>query len=150
MEAETLFYQCCERINPDLETAEMFLIGCIAYIIRERGEEGDRRSRGVRQYIQDDLSMNNYEPYLRELRFISTMRGDSLHALITSSFDVSPILKCVMVLHEHAKDTDYDLVKPSTHANKAKKAAKMLQEIADMMKPTTRVKTDSSLFSEEV
>lgn len=140
MEAEALFYTCCERIDSDMEVAESFLVNCIAYVIRDRGE------KGVRRFIKEDLCMANYEPYIRELRFISTMHNDSLQALITSSLDIAPILRMITIYHDHVKDTDIDLVQPSTHANKAKKGYQMLKEIADMMKPTTKVKTDSSLF----
>ena len=46
-ESESLYYECCERIDNDIGVAEPFLIGCIAYIIRDRGE------KGVRQKIKD-------------------------------------------------------------------------------------------------
>lgn len=140
MEAEALFYTCCDRIDQDLEVAESFLVGCITYIIRDRGE------KGVRQKVKDDLCMNNYEPYLRELRLIASMRDDSINALITSSLDISDILKKVTILYEHAKDSDYDLVMPSTHANKAKAASELLAKIAELMKPTRKVKHEATLF----
>ena len=139
-ESEILYYQCCERIDQDLEVAEPFLIGCIAYIIRDRGE------KGVRQKIKDDLCMNYYEPYIRELRLIAMMHDDSIHALITSSIDLSDILKQITIIFEHAKDSDFDLVQPSTHRNKAKRAAEMLTKLSEQMKPTTKIRTDSSLF----
>lgn len=141
-ESELLYYQCCERIDKDLDVAEPFLIGCIAYIIRERGE------KGVRQKIKDDLCMNYYEPYLRELRLIAMMHDDSIHALITSSLDLSAILKQVTIICEHAMDSNYDLVQPSTHANKAKRAGEMLTKLSKQMKPTKKIRTDSSLFAE--
>ena len=144
MEAEALYYQCCERIDNDTEVAELFLIGCIAYLKRDKGE------KGVRKFILDDLKYCNYEPYLRELRLLSVMHDDSMQALITSSIDLAPILKQITIIYEHAKDADYELVQPSTHANKAVKIADIATKLADNMKPTTRIKTDSSLFSEEV
>lgn len=144
MEAEALYYTCCDRIDDDMEVAETFLIGCIAYVIRDRGE------KGVRQKIKDDLGMSNYEPYTRELRFISTMHDDSVHALITSSIDISAILKQVQIIYDHAKDADFDLVQPSTHANKAKRAGEMLIKLSEQMKPTKKIKTDCSLFADGV
>ena len=140
-ESESLYYECCERIDNDIGVAEPFLIGCIAYIIRDRGE------KGVRQKIKDDLCLNYYEPYLRELKLIAVMHDDSVHALITSSLDLSSILKQVEIIYEHAKDADFDLIQPSTHRNKAKRASEMLTKLSELMKPTVKVKTDSSLFS---
>ncbi len=141
MESESLYYTCCDRIDDDIEVAESFLIGCIAYVIRDRGE------KGVRQKIKDDLCMSNYEPYAREMKFISIMCDDSMQALITSSIDISAILKQVIIVYEHAKDADFDLVQPSTHANKAKRAGDMLIKLSEQMKPTKKIKTDCSLFS---
>ena len=144
IEAEELFYRCSDRIDDDMEVAESFLIGCISYVIRDRGE------KGVRQKIKDDLGMSNYEPYIRELKLISTMCDDSIHALITSSIDLSHILKQVIIVYDHAKDADFDLVQPSTHANKAKRAGVMLIKLSEQMKPTKKIKTDCSLFTDGV
>lgn len=143
MEAENLFYTCCERIDQDVEVAEPFLVGCITYIIRDRGE------RGIRQKVKDDLCMNNYEPYLRELRLIASMHDDSIQALVTSSLDLSVILKQVEIVYTHAIDADFSKVQPSTHANKARRASDMLMELSKLMKPTTKkVNADMTLFSE--
>ena len=147
MEAENLFFQCCERIDEDLEVAETYLVGCIAYIIRERGEVTDRRSRGVRSYIEDDLSVSNYEPYTRELRLISTMHDDSLHSLIASSLDLSKIQKQLISMVKYVDMADDKYMKPSTHASKAKCIAEIAEKIAGKLKPTKRVRTDSSLSS---
>jgi hypothetical protein len=139
-ESEYLYYKCSDRIDKDIEIAEPFLIGCIAYIMRERGE------RGVRQNIKNNLCINRYDPYIRELKLISSMCDDSISALITSSLDLSDILKQVTIMYEHSKDSDFNLVQPSTHRNKAKKASDMLYELSQLMKSTAKVKTDSSLF----
>lgn len=144
MEAESLYYTCCDRIDQDIEVAESFLVGCIAYIIRERGE------KGVRQKIKDDLCMNYYEPYLRELRLISTMHDDSIHALITSSLDLSAILKQVEIVCDHAMGSNYDLVQESTHANKAKRIGEMMTKLSEHMKPTRKIRTDCGLFAEGI
>ena len=92
--------------------------------------------------------MNYYTPYLRELRLISVMHNDSIHALITSSIDLSDILKQITIIFAHAKDSDFDLVQPSTHRNKAKRAAEMLTTLSQQMKPTTKIRTDSSSFGD--
>ena len=139
-ESEMLYYQCCGRINQDIEVAEPFLVGCIHYVLKDKGIKCSR------QMIKDHLCMSNYEPYIRELRFISFMREDSIYALITSSLDLSHILKQVEIIYDHAKDSDYSLVQGSTHTNKAKRAGEMLTKLSKLMKPTTKVKTDSSLF----
>lgn len=144
MEAEALFYQCCERIDEDMEVAEPFLVGCITYLKRDKGE------KGVRKWVKDDLKMCNYEPYLRELRLISTMHEDSIQALITSSLDLAPVLRQIEIIYAHAKDADYSLVQPSTHANKAKRGCKLLEKLSQLMKPTRKIKTDCSLFEEGV
>jgi len=141
-ESEALYYQCSIRIDDDIEVSDPFMVGCIAYMKRSNGE------KGVRRKIKDDISMNYYEPYLRELRFIAAMNKDSLHALITSSLDISAILKQVTIIFNHIKECDFSMVQESTHARKAKRAGEMLMKISEQMRPSTKVRTDSSLFSE--
>lgn len=142
MEAESLYYQCCERIDNKLEVAEHFLIGCIMFIRRDRGEKSERI------WIENEFKYCNYNPYIRELRFISTMHDDSLKALIASSVDLSVPLKILQTTWEHMKYADYDKLQGTTHANKAKQICKLTEQIGEMMKPTRRIKTDSSLFEE--
>jgi len=141
-EAETLYYTCSLRIDDDIEVSDPFLVGCITYMKRSNGE------KGVRQKVKNDLSMNYYEPYLRELRFIAVMNKDSLQALITSSLDISAILKQVTIIFKHTKYCDFSKVQGSTHARKAKRAGEMLMKISEQMRPTTKAISDNGLFSE--
>lgn len=141
-ESESLYYQCCDRIDENIEVAEPFLVGCIHFVIKQDGVKYSR------QIIKDHLRMGVFEPYTRELKYISKLQDNLMQALITSSLDFSGILRQVELMHEHAKGSDFNLIQPSTHMNKAKKAGNMLLELSKLMKPTVRVKTDSNLFLE--
>lgn len=142
MEAEELFYQCCERISTKMEVAEPYLIGCIMFVRRDRGEKSERI------WIEGEFKYCNYNPYIRELRFISTMKDDSLKALVASSMDMSIPLKILELAWEHMQYADYDKLHETTHANKAKEICRVAEKIGTMMKPKTRVRTDSSLSVE--
>jgi len=141
MEAENLFYQCCERIDEDYEVAEQFLSGCIHYLLKRDGEKVSRRM------IKDHLKVYNFEPYLRQLRFIAAMHSDSLKALIASSLDLTCLEKQIKVILDHVEYVNMDLVEGSTHHGKAIRSINMLNEIVGIMKPSKQ-KTERNLSGE--
>lgn len=143
MEAEALYYTCCDRIDQDLEVAESFLVGCIAYIVRDRGE------KGVREKIKDDLKFNCYEPYLRELRLISLMHDDSILALIASSIDLSHIEKCTEIILENVQYAKKELIQGSTHAGKAQRIIDNMAEISRYIRGTKKEINQPALFEED-
>lgn len=144
-EAELLFFQCCERIDEDVIVAEEYLVGCVMWLKRDRGEKDAKSSR---KYIENDFSVGNYDNYLRDFRLISTMRDDALEALVFSTIDYSIIEKKVRVIHRLKKNIDKDDTKETPHMQKVERSITMLQDILEYMKPTTKVRTDCSLFEE--
>lgn len=140
-EAEELFYKCCDRIDEDMQVAEYFLTNSIVYLVRDKGE------KGIRKNVEEHLRYCNYEPYLRELRLISVMQEDSMIALITSSLDLTPLLRCAYILNKHTEDVDLRLVQTSTnkrmtHAKKARKIVSLMAKVSDRINKTV------SLFGE--
>jgi hypothetical protein len=127
-EAEELYYQCCERIDDDLEIAEEFLVGCVFHV-REKFN-----GRAYRDRIENHFKMANFEPFIREMQFIMTLDDDILDALIATSLDLSPILKKVQIIYEKIEYANYDEVEASVHCNKARRAGNMLISISDKMK----------------
>lgn len=141
-EAESLYYACCDRIDENIDVAEPFLVACIAFVRRKNVGKSSRQK--IKEYIKDGF----FTPYLRELRFIGEINDCSFKALMTSSLDFSIVLKQVEVMKRYAGESDFELVEPSTHRNKARMAAEILLELSDNMKPTTKPREKHSLFEE--
>lgn len=138
MEAENLFYQCCERIGDNYDAAESYLVGCIYYLMKKQDKEDSRVA------IAGHLKVYNFERYIRQLRFIATLREDSFRALVLSSLDASKMEAEVKILDDFTKDVDYALVEGTTHTGKIGRIIKSLTNIHERMKPKKHITTDSS------
>lgn len=146
MESETLFYQCCERVcdmtdkDISFEVSEKYVADCIHYLFKKQGVKESRVK------IKEQFKSYNFDPYIRQLRYITVMHDDIFKALLTSSLYLRDIERQIEVIWELSKDASFDLVDESTHCNIAKRISSMMTDIHSRMKPNTRVKTDCSLF----
>lgn len=131
-EAESLYYQCCDRIDENLEVAEPFLVNCISFVKRET------QGKSSRQIIREEIGYGLFIPYVREMTYIANLDDRLFKSLMVSALDFSVVLQQVRLIYKYSRDSDFETVSPSTHRNKARMAADLLVILSNEMKPSVK------------
>jgi len=142
---DDLYYACIEKIDPDIEIAEEYIIGCVTYLKRKLEGRADR------DRVRDDVNLNRgMSKYSKEFTIIYNMSEDALSTLIASSIDLTHDVRHIADLLEKIERSNYDEVEARNQATKAKNAAKMLERIAKLLTPQNKksAKNTNSLFDE--
>jgi len=130
---DDLYYACIEKIDPDIEIAEEYIIGCITYL--KRKEDG----RADRDRVRDDVNLNRgMSKYSRELTIIYKLSEDALSTLIASSIDLTHDVRHIADVLEKIQRSNYDEVEARNQATKARNASRMLERIAKLLTPQNK------------
>ena len=125
-----LYNRCITKIDDDIETAEVYLIGCVTLLRRRYTGRADR------DRIREDFSLTRgLEKYERELNTISKLSDDALSSLIASSIDLTDDLRHVNDLFRKIKDATMDEREAIKQAAQARKASNLFQRIANILRP---------------
>ena len=136
MNAEELYYICCERLHDDMRVAEYLLVGCIHELTKRYDNEV------ARDMVQSNIESFYIDKYKRELQLIADMKDDSLSALIASSLDLSLIYKLSEIILCKIELCDQKEVTANGHAHKAERIWKRFKKISEKMKKTRRNKQE--------
>ena len=132
---DDLYNKCIAKIDDDIETAEVYLVGCVTLLKRKYTGRADR------DRVREDFTLTRgLEKYQRELNTISKLSDDALSSLIASSLDLTDDLRHVTDLFRKVKDASMDNSEAIKQATQARKASKLFQRIANILRPTKNKK----------
>ena len=141
---DDLYNKCIAKIDDDIETGEIYLIGCVTLLKRKYTGRADR------DRIREDFSLTRgLEKYERELNTISKLSDDALASLIASSIDLTDDLRHVNDLFRKIKDATMDEKEAIKQAAQARKASNLFQRIANILRPTKKKKVKKIKFLED-